>query len=72
MAEVAPVAQWATDRLSDAGGPGFEFQTGRVTGKHTPSHRRDGHPAVLTSSGIRGSHSSSATRLTQVFFKRGE
>ena len=27
----------AKDRLSDAGGLGFESQTGRVTGKSTPS-----------------------------------
>ena len=31
---------------SDAGGLGFEFQTGRSTGKSTPSLWRDMHPAI--------------------------
>ena len=34
------------DRLSDAGGPRFEPQAGRVTGKPTPSLWRDKHPAI--------------------------
>ena len=34
------------DRLSDAGGPRFESQTGRVTGKSIPSLWRDRHPAI--------------------------
>ena len=36
----------AKDRLSDAGGPRFESQTGRVTDKSTPSLWRDEHPAI--------------------------
>ena len=43
---VAPIAQLAKDRHSDAGGPGFESQAGRVTGKSTPSLWRDKHPAI--------------------------
>ena len=34
------------DRLSDAEGLGFESQTGRVTGRPTPSLWRDKHPAI--------------------------
>ena len=34
------------DRISDAGGPRFESQTGRVTGKPTTSLWRDKHPAI--------------------------
>ena len=33
-------------RLPDAGGPRFEFQAGRVTGKSIPSLWRDKHPAI--------------------------
>ena len=36
----------AKDPLSDAGGPRFEFQTGRVTGKSIPSLWRDKHFAI--------------------------
>ena len=43
---VALVAQLAKDRLSDAGGPGFESQTGRVTGKSIPRLWRDKRPAI--------------------------
>ena len=39
----SPVAK---DRLSDAGGPGFESKTGRFTGKSVPSRWRDEHPAI--------------------------
>ena len=46
MASVAPMAQLAKDRLSDAEGLGFESQNGRVTGKSTPSLWRNEHPAV--------------------------
>ena len=36
----------AKDRLSDAGGPRFDSQTGRVRGKSTPSLWRDKHPVI--------------------------
>ena len=42
---VAPMAQLVKVRLSDAGGPRFESQTGRVTGESTTSLWRDKHPA---------------------------
>ena len=42
----APIAQLVKGRLSDAGGPRFESQTGRVTGKSIPSLWRDRHPAT--------------------------
>ena len=38
---MAPVAQLAKDRLSDAGGLGFESQTAWATGKSIPSLLRD-------------------------------
>ena len=41
--KTVPAASLAKDRLSDAGGLGFESQTGRVTGKSTPSLWRDKH-----------------------------
>ena len=34
------------DSISDAGGPRFESQAGRVTGKSIPSLWRDKHPAI--------------------------
>ena len=34
------------DPISDVGGPRFESQTGRLTGKQTPSLWRDKRPAV--------------------------
>ena len=40
------IALLPKDRLSDAGGLGFESQTGWVTGKFTPSLWRDQHPAI--------------------------
>ena len=43
---VAPIAQLAKDRLSDTGGLGFKSQTGRVTGKSTPSLWRDKRLAI--------------------------
>ena len=43
---VAPMAQLAKGRLSDAGGLRFESQAGRVTGKSIPSLWRDQHPAI--------------------------
>ena len=43
---VAPIAQSAKYRLSDAGGLGFESQTGRATGKSIPSLWRDKHAAI--------------------------
>ena len=36
----------AKDRLSDAGGPRFDSQTGPVTGKPIPSLWGDKHPAI--------------------------
>ena len=43
---VALVAQLVKGQLSDAGGPMFESQAGRVTGKSIPSLWRDRHPAI--------------------------
>ena len=43
---VAPIAQLFKDRRSDAGGPSFECQAGRVTGKSTPGLWRNRHPAI--------------------------
>ncbi len=43
---VAPMAQLANDRLSDAGGPRFESQTGRVRDEFITSLRRDRRPAI--------------------------
>ena len=43
---VAPIAQFVKGRLSDAGGPRFESQAGRVTSKSTPSQWRGKHPAI--------------------------
>ena len=37
---------WRKGRLSDAGGLGFESQTGRVTGRCISSLRGDEHPAI--------------------------
>ena len=42
----APIARLAKGRLSAAGGPRFESQTGRVMGKPLPSLWRDKHPAI--------------------------
>ena len=42
---VAPIAQSVKGRISDAGGPRFESQTGRVTGKSIPSLWTDKHHA---------------------------
>ena len=41
-----PKAQMAKGRLSDAGGLGFESQTGWATGKSSPRPWRDKHPAI--------------------------
>ena len=43
---VAPIAQLALDRLSDAEGPRFESQAGRCMGKSTPSLWRHRRPAI--------------------------
>ena len=69
---VAPIAQLASDRLSDAGGLGFESQTGLVMGKSIPSLWRDKHPAVK---GLRppehhAGHSIRNKRLLQVVKKK--
>ena len=46
IAVVAKPAQLVKGRLSDAGGPRFESQAGRVTGESAPSLWRDRHPAI--------------------------
>ena len=43
---VAPIAQLVKGRLSDAGGPRFQPQTGQVKGKAIPSLWRDARRAI--------------------------